>query len=223
MAPPPWAGSKSRSAGSYGRSTPRSAWSWRTSPIAPSLINSRARTIAGWKRVHIASIAKTRLRRAVSMMSTVPATVAVKVFSTNTAFPRVQGGDGDGVVLRVRRRDVEHIDLVVAQDLSVRPVRAVDPVRVRERLGPIERAAGHRHGAGARRVRKVLDHARGDPSRPDDAPADVTFGTHAGHSSVVLATPDSVVPGLSGGRDARDARGDWTVGPCPRRSTGRSG
>ena len=95
----------------------------------------------------------------------------------------VQRGDGDRVVLRVRRRDVERVDLVVAHDLRVRPVRAVDPVLVRERLGPVERAAGHGHGPGAWRVREVLHHAGGDPSRPDDAPADLTFRQSRRHSS----------------------------------------
>ena len=44
-------------------------------------------TIAGWKRVHIASIAKTPAERAASMTSAAPAAVAVKVFSISSALP----------------------------------------------------------------------------------------------------------------------------------------
>ena len=55
--------------------------------MAPFSIRVRARTIAGWNRVHIASIAKTPLPCAVVMMSSAPATVAVNVFSTRTALP----------------------------------------------------------------------------------------------------------------------------------------
>ena len=48
------------------------------------------------------------------------------------------------MVLRVRRGDVERVDLVVGHDLGVRPVRPVDPELVREGLRPVGGSAGHR-------------------------------------------------------------------------------
>ena len=43
--------------------------------------------MAGWNRVHIASMAKTWCCRALAITSSAPATVAVNVFSTSTALP----------------------------------------------------------------------------------------------------------------------------------------
>ncbi len=56
-------------------------------PIAPSAISSRIRTIAGKKRVHIASMANTPPCRAALTISTVAAGVTVNDFSTSTALP----------------------------------------------------------------------------------------------------------------------------------------
>ena len=95
--------------------------------MAPSSISVRATTIAGWNRVHIASIAKTPVPRAVAMMSSAPATVAVNVFSTRTALPACRAATAIRVVLRVRGGDVEGIDVRRVDDLAVRPVRRLEP------------------------------------------------------------------------------------------------
>ncbi len=55
--------------------------------MAPSAMSSLARTIAGWKRVHIASITKTPADRAASTTTRAPGAVAVKLFSTSNALP----------------------------------------------------------------------------------------------------------------------------------------
>ena len=55
--------------------------------MAPSAISSRIRTMAGWNRVHIASIANTPGCAASAAISAWPAGVTVNAFSTSTALP----------------------------------------------------------------------------------------------------------------------------------------
>ena len=76
-----------RSCGSNGLRTPRSTCTDRTSPTAPSATSSRIRAIAGWKRVHIASIANTPVSSASAAISRVAPGVTVNAFSTSTALP----------------------------------------------------------------------------------------------------------------------------------------
>ncbi len=84
-----------------------------------------------------------------------------------------QRRDGDGVVLRVRRRQVDHVDVRVGQDLRVRPVRALDPVPGGERLRALHRPGGDGDRAGPVDDGEVLRHLVRDAARPDDAPANL--------------------------------------------------
>ena len=77
------------------------------------------------------------------MTSCAPATVAVNDFSTRTALPASDRGQGDRVVLRVRGGDVEDVDVFVFDHLLVGAVRARQPVAGRKVLRSVERTAGH--------------------------------------------------------------------------------
>ncbi|SKU55438.1 Uncharacterised protein [Mycobacteroides abscessus subsp. abscessus] len=63
--------------------------------MAPSSTRFFAAMIAGWNRVHIASIAKTPRALAMLITSCAPETVAVKVFSTRMALPAVSAAIAD--------------------------------------------------------------------------------------------------------------------------------
>ena len=114
--------------------------------------------MAGWKRVHIASIAKTWPRRAAATTSSAPATVAVKRLLDQHRLAGLDRGQGDGVVLGVRGGDVEGVDVVVGDDLGVGRRTPARAVLVGEGLRAVVRPAGHRDGDRALDVREVLDH-----------------------------------------------------------------
>ena len=77
------------------------------------------------------------------------------------------GGEGNGVMLRMRRGDVDHIHAVIGHDLGVCP-HAGEAVLSGEGLRALNGAAGYRHRLGTRDVRKVLDHQGRDATRSDD-------------------------------------------------------
>ena len=148
----PGRGSNIRSAGSKGRSTPRSACDLPDLADRAVLDERRgAATTAGWKRVHMASMAKTGP----------PAGGGHDLLGAGDG-----GGEGlldqhglagldrrerQGVVLRVRGGDVEDVDVVGGDQLGVGAVRGGDPVLVGEGPGPVERSGWRPRPARRRR------------------------------------------------------------------------
>ena len=142
--------------GPVGCCAPRSTCTDCTSPTAPSAISSRIRTIAGWKRVHIASIANTPAALGERRRSPgSPSGVTVNAFSTSTAFPARSAAQRDRPVLRVRRGDVEDVDLRVVDDRAVGVVDAADLVLGRRRPRRAPPTARRPRPLGAGDVREV--------------------------------------------------------------------
>jgi hypothetical protein len=79
----------------------------------------------------------------------------------------------EGVVLGMRCRDVEDVDLGVGEDLGVGPVRPLDAVAGREGSRAVGGSGGHGRHPGALDQGEVADHRLGDAPRSHDAPANV--------------------------------------------------
>ena len=80
-------------------------------------------------------------------------------------------GESNGVMLRMRGGDVDHIHARIGHDLLVRPVRTCQTVLSGKGFRSLGGAAGYCHRLGTCDVRKVLDHQRRDATWSDDPPA----------------------------------------------------
>ena len=114
-------------------------------------------------------------------------------------LPRPQRSERDRTVLRMGGGDVEDVDAVVVEHGLVGVVHAGDPVRVGERLRPLGRARRHGHELRPGHVRRIADHLRRDPARPDDTPAN-------GHGPILVDQPAD--------QPIAQAQASHTVCPC---------
>ena len=85
---------------------------------------------------------------------------------------RLEGEQGVVAVLRVRRRDVDGVDLVVGHELLVAAVCRVDPELVGEVARPLAAARADRDDLRRRADGDRLGEGVGDAARADDPPAD---------------------------------------------------
>ena len=87
---------------------------------------------------------------------------------------RAQGEQRVLVVHRVRRADVDGVDLRIRHERLVGVVAVGDAEALAERLGARRAARADRHRAPRLRLRELGRERRRDASRADDAPADHT-------------------------------------------------
>ena len=161
--------------GSGGGCTPRSACTARTSPIAPSAISSRIRTITGRKRVHIASIANTPGLR--GERGDLPGgrrghrerlLDQHRLAGPRSRPARSPGAAGAGWRCRARRRRRRRGSPGTSRGCGRIPCSAANAAA----RSP---TATRRRPAGAVDVREVAHHLGRDPTRPDDSPAHLSM------------------------------------------------
>ena len=208
---------RQRSFGSRGGCTPRSTCTDRTSPTAPSAISSRIRTMAGWNRVHIASIANTPVCAASAAISRVASgRHRERLLDQHRLPPRAaqparrRGAGGAGWRCRRRRRPSQD------DQCPVGVVRAGDVMAGGE--GPRRaRPSGRRRprGDSALDQRQGFTHdlAPRDPSPARRSPAPTTpTGTDRAGLGRRRGLHRHAAPAASGGRAGCAARGEGDDG-----------
>ena len=148
----------------------------RTSPMAPASSQARTWRMAGWNRVHIASIANTPLSRAAATTCFGTGQGGGEGLLDQHGLAGLDRGQGDGMVLRMRGGDVDDVDLVVVDQLPVGTVGAGDAVPGGEGFGPVARSRADRDQFGVRYVPEVAGNLVRDPAWPGDTP------THCVHA-----------------------------------------
>ena len=151
---------------------PKLDWIIRTSPIAPDLTSSTELRRLRVQAVHEGLAAKVPALRAAWIIASTSKAVSAIGFSHQHVLAGLRRLDRPFGVARMRRRDVDRVDLRVVEQRLV----AVEDAGARESLrrGPPcpDCACRSRRAVPVRESATPPAKVLGDGARPDDAPAD---------------------------------------------------